>query len=107
MLIANIRLIIQNFEEALWHRQTGLLFYPKNKSKNISRQLKISDNEVEFLFGTTDYDKGAALLKEKYNIPLILITLGKDATESGNVQFRVGSSHIGISFIGADHNVTG
>ena len=26
--------------------------------------LKISDNEVEFLFGTTDYDKGAALLKE-------------------------------------------
>ena len=33
--------------------------------------LKISDNEVEFLFGTTDYDKGAALLKEKYNIPLI------------------------------------
>ena len=36
--------------------------------------LKISDNEVEFLFGTTDYDKGAALLKEKYNIPLILIT---------------------------------
>ena len=22
--------------------------------------LKISDNEVEFLFGTTDYDKGAA-----------------------------------------------
>ena len=39
--------------------------------------LKISDNEVEFLFDTTDYDKGAALLEEKYHIPLILITLGK------------------------------
>lgn len=26
--------------------------------------LKISDNEVEFLFGTTDYDKGAALIRE-------------------------------------------
>jgi len=30
MLIANIRLIIKNFEEALWHRQTGLLFSYKN-----------------------------------------------------------------------------
>lgn len=28
--------------------------------------LKISDNEVEFLFDTTDYDKGAALIEEKY-----------------------------------------
>ena len=27
--------------------------------------LKISDNEVEFLFDTTDYDKGAALIEEK------------------------------------------
>lgn len=44
--------------------------------------LKISDNEVEFLFGTTDYDKGAALLKEKYNIPLILITMGKDGSRA-------------------------
>ena len=39
--------------------------------------LKISDNEVEFLFDTTDYDKGAALIREKYNIPLVLITMGK------------------------------
>ena len=40
--------------------------------------LKISDNEVEFLFDTTDYDKGAALIEEKYHIPLVLITLGED-----------------------------
>ena len=39
--------------------------------------LKISDNEVEFLFDTTDYDKGAALIEEKYHIPLVLITIGK------------------------------
>ena len=38
--------------------------------------LKISDNEVEFLFDTTDYDKGAALIEEKYHIPLVLITMG-------------------------------
>jgi len=42
--------------------------------------LKISDNEVEFLFDTTDYDKGAALIEEKYHIPLVLITMGKDGS---------------------------
>lgn len=44
--------------------------------------LKISDNEVEFLFGTTDYDKGAALIREKYNIPLVLITMGKKGSRA-------------------------
>lgn len=44
--------------------------------------LKISDNEVEFLFGTDDYDKGAAMIQEKYNIPLILITMGKDGSRA-------------------------
>lgn len=44
--------------------------------------LKISDNEVEFLFDTTDYDKGAALIEEKYHIPLVLITLGKDGSRT-------------------------
>ena len=51
--------------------------------------LKISDNEVEFLFGTTDYDKGVALLKEKYNIPLILITMGKDGSRAYYKDLRV------------------
>lgn len=44
--------------------------------------LKISDNEVEFLFDTTDYDKGAALIEEKYHIPLVLITIGKDGSRA-------------------------
>lgn len=39
--------------------------------------LKISDNEIEFICGTSDYDKGAEMLIEKYNIPLICVTLGK------------------------------
>ena len=51
--------------------------------------LKISDNEVEFLFGTTDYDLGAKLLKEKYNIPLILITLGPDGIRAYYKDMRV------------------
>ncbi|MCD7980751.1 MAG: carbohydrate kinase [Clostridiales bacterium] len=39
--------------------------------------LKISDNEVEFLTGTTDYEKGVAQLREKYRLPLVFVTLGK------------------------------
>ncbi|MDD7219676.1 MAG: carbohydrate kinase [Clostridia bacterium] len=51
--------------------------------------LKISDNEVEFLFGTTDYDKGAGLICEKYHIPLILITMGKDGSRAYYKGLRV------------------
>lgn len=51
--------------------------------------LKISDNEVEFLFGTTDYDEGAKILQEKYNIPLILITLGPDGSRAYYKDLRV------------------
>lgn len=51
--------------------------------------LKISDNEVEFLFDTADYDKGAALIREKYNIPLVLITMGKDGSRAYYKDMRV------------------
>lgn len=51
--------------------------------------LKISDNEVEFLFGTTDYDEGARILQEKYHIPLILITLGPDGSRAYYKDLRV------------------
>lgn len=44
--------------------------------------LKISDNEVEFLCGTSDYDKGASLICKKYDIPLILITLGREGSRA-------------------------
>ena len=54
--------------------------------------LKISDNEVEFLFGTTDYDKGAQLIREKYNIPLVLITMGKDGSRAYYKDLRVESA---------------
>ncbi len=43
--------------------------------------LKISDNEIEFLFGHTDYDKAARELMDTYsNILLVLITLGKNGS---------------------------
>ena len=40
-------------------------------------------------FGTTDYDKGAALIREKYNIPLVCITLGKEGSRVYYKDLRV------------------
>ena len=51
--------------------------------------LKISDNEVEFMCGTTDYDEGARMLQEQYHIPLILITLGKEGSRAYYKDLRV------------------
>ncbi len=44
--------------------------------------LKISDNEVEFMCGTDDYDKGAQMLIDQYQIPLVLVTLGKEGSRA-------------------------
>ena len=45
--------------------------------------VKIADNEIVFLTGETDYDKGAAILQERYpNIKLLNVTLGADGAIS-------------------------
>lgn len=44
--------------------------------------LKISDNEMEFMTGTDDYNKGVEMLRESYNIPLIFVTLGKEGSRA-------------------------
>jgi len=44
--------------------------------------LKISDNEIQFVTGLTDYDEGIQYLQQKYHIPLILLTLGKDGSRA-------------------------
>ncbi len=51
--------------------------------------LKISDNEVEFMCGTDDYDKGAQMLIDQYHIPLILITMGKEGSRAYYKGMRV------------------
>lgn len=38
--------------------------------------LKVSDEEMEFLTGIKDYEKGSDYLRRNYDIPLVLITLG-------------------------------
>ena len=45
--------------------------------------LKIADNELEFMTGETDFDKGAAKLRESYpNIKVLNITAGADGSYS-------------------------
>ncbi len=45
--------------------------------------LKIADNELEFMTGETDFDKGAAILREKYpNICLLNVTAGAKGSYS-------------------------
>ena len=51
--------------------------------------LKISDNEIQFVSGKEDYDEGIAYLQEKYNIPLILLTMGKNGSRAYYKGMRV------------------
>ena len=44
--------------------------------------LKISDNELQFMTGIEDYDEGIAYLRGKYDIKLILLTLGKNGSRA-------------------------
>ncbi len=44
--------------------------------------LKISDNEIEFLTGTSDYDKGVALLRQRFLLPLVFVTMGKEGSRA-------------------------
>ena len=44
--------------------------------------LKISDNEIQFISGMEDYDDGIHYLQEKYQIPLIFLTMGKEGSRA-------------------------
>lgn len=51
--------------------------------------LKISDNEVQWFTGKDDYDEGIAVIREKYNIPLVLLSMGKDGSRAYYKDLRV------------------
>ena len=44
--------------------------------------LKISDNEIRWFTGEEDFDEGVAILQEKYHIPLILLSMGRDGSRA-------------------------
>ena len=70
----NLRLPLWNSEE----KAKEMISY----GLSICDILKISDNEIEFMTGTTDIDAGIAKIQEEYNIPLIFATLGKDGSKA-------------------------
>ena len=44
--------------------------------------LKISDNEIQWFTGEEDFDAGIARLREQYQIPLILLSMGRDGSRA-------------------------
>lgn len=44
--------------------------------------LKISDNEIQWFTGKEDYTEGVKVLRESYDIPLILVTMGREGSRA-------------------------
>ncbi len=44
--------------------------------------LKISDNEIQWFTGEQDFDAGIRKLQQEYNIPLILLSMGKEGSRA-------------------------
>lgn len=51
--------------------------------------LKISDNEIQWFTGEEDFDEGIRKLKEQYDIPLIMLSMGKDGSRAYYKDLRV------------------
>lgn len=64
-----------NYREPLWRSEA----YAREKiawGLRACDVLKISDNEITLMTGETDYRKGARMLQEEYQIPIVFATLG-------------------------------
>lgn len=51
--------------------------------------LKISDNEIRWFTGEEDFDVGIRKLQEQYDIPLIVLSMGKDGSRAYYKDLRV------------------
>lgn len=51
--------------------------------------LKISDNEIRWFTGEEDFDAGIQKLKEQYQIPLIMLSMGRDGSRAYYKDLRV------------------
>ena len=61
--------------------------------------LKISDNEIQFVSGKEDYDEGIQYLQDKYHIPLILLTMGKEGSRAYYKDMRVERGGVSVKTI--------
>lgn len=51
--------------------------------------LKISDNEIQWFTGEADFDAGIHLLKRQYDVPLILLSMGREGSRAYYRNLRV------------------
>lgn len=51
--------------------------------------LKISDNEIQWFTGEEDFDAGIRKLREQYDIPLIVLSMGRDGSRAYYKDLRV------------------
>ena len=51
--------------------------------------LKISDNEIRWFTGEEDFDAGICKLRGQYDIPLIVLSMGKDGSRAYYKDLRV------------------
>jgi len=51
--------------------------------------LKISDNEIQWFTGQEDYDAGIRMLRKQYDIPLILLSMGRHGSRAYYKGLRV------------------
>ncbi|MDE6845825.1 MAG: carbohydrate kinase [Lachnospiraceae bacterium] len=51
--------------------------------------LKISDNEIQWFTGEEDYDSGIAKLRKQYDIPLIMLSMGREGSRAYYKDLRV------------------
>lgn len=70
-----------NIREPLWDSME-LAREQVNYGLSMCDVLKISDNEMEWLTGESDYSVGIAKIREKYSIPLILLSMGRDGSRA-------------------------
>ena len=70
-----------NLRPPLWHNLDDAKVAFDYGMKNCDI-LKISDNELLWFTGEKDFDNGISILKKKYNIPLILLSKGKEGSSA-------------------------
>ena len=80
-----------NLREPLWSslEETGKQVHYGMEHCHL---LKISDNELTWFTGEADYDEGVRLLQERYHIPLILLSMGKEGSRAYYGSKRVEAS---------------
>ena len=56
--------------------------------------LKISDNEIQWLTGEEDFTAGIKKIREKFSIPLITVSMGKEGSRAYYLNKKTGEEHV-------------